>query len=288
MKEKCQWCIKHAETLNFWGNLSISSFLMFCAIFSNSRALFADAIHTCADVILALFLVFSVKYSNAPADKEHPYGHGKLEFISSLICGISIFTVGIIISTTSILAILRGELLIPKLIAVPAVIISIAGNELLFRYLICAGEKGKSPALISAAWENRADVYSSIAAFIGITGAMLGFPIMDPIAAIIIGIIIIRIAISVLRDAIKGIMETSLDSQATATLKNMVAGFEAVKGIDIIHARKAGRKILIEIEILVDPLLTINEGKLLTEKIKTKIEKKFLNVEQVLIHLKPA
>ncbi|KPA17998.1 magnetosomen protein MamB, greigite-specific, partial [Candidatus Magnetomorum sp. HK-1] len=229
---ECYWCADNVGRIALWGNIGLFVLKLFCGIAGNSKALVADAVHSGADVLTAAIVMICLHISKSPPDEDHPYGHGNTEYIASLFIGISLFSVVVLIIYTSIQDILSGVSQHPDTIALAGLIISIAGNELMFRHSFCCGIRFKSPAMIANAWENRADVYSSIAALIGVIGAMVGIPVMDSVGAILVALLIGNTAIVMVKDSWNGIMDHSLADAIEENIKQEAMKHQDVKDID--------------------------------------------------------
>jgi len=224
--KQCYWCAKHVGRVNLWANIGLLIVKLFGGIFGCSQALIADAVHSLNDVIIAILLIVGLKISSAPPDDDHHWGHGNIEFVVSAIIGTLLVCTAITITIVSMTSILRGDIYNPGILAVWAAAISVVANEIMFRHSLCAGEQMDSPAMIANAWENRADVYSSLAVLAGVFGARSGFAVLDPLAAIIVGIMIAKNGLKTLVSSVKGITDSSFDNktmlcQVTALSKKM-------------------------------------------------------------------
>jgi len=171
--------------MNFWANLGLCIVKLLGGILGGSQALIADAVHSLSDVIIAILVIVGLKVSSVPPDDDHHWGHGNIEFIVSAIIGTLLVCTAITITIVSLATIIRGDIYNPSILAVWAAAISVVANEIMFRHSLCVGLQMDSPAMIANAWENRSDVYSSLAVLVGVFGARMGFVVLDPIAAII-------------------------------------------------------------------------------------------------------
>ena len=190
--KKCYWCAEHVGSINLWVNFGLLIIKLIGGVLGRSQALIADALHSVSDIIIALLLMLGLKVSGAPPDKDHHWGHGNIEFIvSAIIGGLLLFT-AITIIVTALISIFEGAMSQPSILAVWAAAIAVVANEILSRHSLCIGKQMASPAMLANAWENKADVYSSFAALIGVFGANLGFAFLDPTAAIVVGFMIAR------------------------------------------------------------------------------------------------
>ncbi len=275
---ECHWCAENVGRIALWGNLGLFGVKLFCGIVGQSRALVADAVHSGVDVLTAAIVMICLRVSKKPPDEEHPYGHGQVEYISSLFIGFSLIGVVVLILYHSLRDLLIGISSQPDIIALLGVIISIIGNELMFRHSYCCGTRFGSPAMIANAWENRADVYSSIAAFVGVVGAELGFLFMDRVGAILVAILIARSAILMLRDAWHGILDHSLDKSIENIIREETTADPDVRGIVSLKTRAIGQHLTVDMKLGVSPEMTLREGHAIANRVKEKLVKKIDNV----------
>lgn len=286
--KECEWCAEHVGPLNFWGNFVLLLVKATCGIMGHSRALLADAIHSFSDVVTGGFVWISLKITKKSSDERYPYGYGHIEFIAAAIVGIFLIFAAISIWYTSIVALIKGILPKPEIITILACLISIGGNELLSRYSLCIGKEAGSPVMIATARENRADSMSSTAALVGIIGARLGFRFLDPVAAIVVGSLIFYLAIKMIYDSVNGLMDSSLEKKQMEKIRNLASSIKGTKAISSLKARKSGQKIWIDLEILIDPQITVNQTKVITEKIKESILRNLDRVGNIVVRFRPA
>ena len=169
--KQCYKCAKHAGALNIWANAGLFVIKLLGGIFGQSQALIADAVHSVGDVIVAVLVMVTLKVSAAPPDEDHRWGHGNIEFIVSLIIGVMLICAAVPITVVSLTSIAEGLVYETGIMAVWAATISVVANEIISRHSFCVGKQMDSPVLIANARENEADVYSSVAALIGVFGA---------------------------------------------------------------------------------------------------------------------
>ena len=283
--KKCYWCAEQVGNLNLWANTGLFFVKLAGGVFGHSQALIADALHSTSDIIVSLLLIAGLKITGAPPDDDHPWGHGHIEFIVAAVIGMLLLFAGTMIAVMAVVSIFDGYVSQPGVLAVWAALISIVANEITFRHSLCIGNQMESPAMIANAWENKADCYSSIAAFIGVFGARLGYSFLDPVAAIVVGFYICKSALSTLISAINGITDASVDSGNIAKIKQIIAHDESVKNVVSLRARKIGQKIWVDLEALFDPDKTVGEVKKAIEHLTGIIMDKMDNVGGV--HIVP-
>ena len=206
-----QAIIKKLSRVGILGNVLLSAFKLFAGIFGKSGAMVSDAVHSLSDVFATLIATVGVRLSQRQEDTEHPYGHERLESMASLILGVILAGTGLGIGYSGIRKIFfeRAALETPTLLPLIAAAVSILVKEGMYRYTMYYARKMNSAAFKADAWHHRSDALSSVGSFIGIGMARLGFPIMDPIASLIICVLILKVACDIIRDAVAQMLDTS-------------------------------------------------------------------------------
>jgi len=282
--KECYWCAKHVGGVNFWANLGLLIIKLLGGIFGGSQALIADAVHSLSDVIVAILVIVGLKVSSAPPDDDHHWGHGNIEFIVSAIIGVLLVCTAITITIVSLLSIIQGDIYNPGILAVWAAAISVIANEIMFRHSLCAGEQMDSPAMIANAWENRSDVYSSLAVLVGVFGARIGFTVLDPIAAIIVGIMIAKNGLKTLISGVKGITDRSFDNKAMLSqVRKLVLKEDGIVNVSNLRARKTGQKVWIDLEAIFKPEMKVAEVKKIIDSVRKNVIDKFERIGDVVI-----
>ncbi|MFK2824487.1 cation diffusion facilitator family transporter [Bacillus sp. B190/17] len=282
-----------AAMIGVVGNIALAVLKWVCGIVGNSRALIADAAHSASDVAGSLAVWIGLKAAKRPPDEDHPYGHGKAESIAAIIVAVLLVLVGIEIGISSVKAFFHS-IEPPKAIAIYAVIFSILVKEAMFRYKYRLGKKLKSDALIANAYEHRSDVYSSIAALVGIGAAMLGGKLGidwliygDPVAGLLVSLLVLKIAWNIGRESIHNTLDHVLHEEDTESFKEKIFSVPEVKKINSLYAREHGHYVIIDLKIAVDPLITVEEGHQVGKKVKQKLLE-LENVQDAFIHINPA
>ena len=281
--KQCHWCAKHVGALNLFGNILLLVIKLLGGIVGRSQALIADAVHSLSDVMVSLMLLVSLKVSSVPPDDDHHWGHGNVEYIASTIIGVLLICAAIMITMSALFTIISGNMEDPSIVAVWAAFISVITNEILFRQGICVGEQMDSPVMIANAREKRSDAYSSVAALIGVFGARMGFEILDPIAAIVVGFMIARFGLDTLLEGVKGISDRSFDKKTLASVKRLVLKEEGIKDIGRLRARQVGQKNWIDLEAKFDPEMKVSEVKSITDSLRKNIMGRFDGIADVVI-----
>lgn len=282
--------IRNISLVSIIGNALLSGFKLIAGIWGNSGAMISDAVHSMSDVLTTFIAFIGVKISMKKADKKHPYGHERMECVASLILGGILFIVGLKIGQSGLEKIIAGNyqnLTIPSTIALIAALISIITKEGMYWYTIHYARILNSSAFIADAWHHRSDALSSVGSLIGIGGAMLGYPIMDAIASVVICLFILKVAYDITADAINKMLDTSCDENYEKKLKAFISLQPNVERIDSLSTRLFGSKVYIDLEIAVIGEKTLNEAHDVAENVHLNVEKEFPDVKHIMIHVNP-
>lgn len=273
-------------------NISLSLFKLLAGIIAHSGAMISDAIHSASDVLSTAIVIIGVRMANKTSDHDHQYGHERLECVSSIILSGLLLATGIGIGISGIQNILAGSLgenlAIPGMLALIAAVLSLVVKEWMFWYTRAAAKKINSGALMADAWHHRSDALSSIGAFVGIFGARLGYPILDPIASVIICLFIIKASVDIFKDAIDKMVDHSCDDATEKKMSQVIAEISGVDRIDLIRTRLFGSKVYVDIEIAVDGELSLNKAHAIAETVHLSIENTFPNVKHCMVHVNPS
>ena len=271
-------------------NVLLSLFKLFAGIFANSNAMISDAIHSASDVFSTIVVIIGVRLSSRDSDREHPYGHERMECVAAIILSIVLFITGLGIGIQALQDILNGNyetLQMPGILALIAAIVSIIAKEAMYWYTRHYAKQIDSAALMADAWHHRSDAFSSIGALIGIAGSRMGFPIMDSIASLVIFVFIAKAAFDIFKDAMDKMVDHSCDENMEKAIYDCVISHEDVLGIDLLQSRIFGNKIYVDLEIELDASYTLEKAHRIAEDIHEDIEKNFPKVKHVMIHVNP-
>lgn len=283
--------IRNLSLVSAIGNAILSGFKMFAGIVGNSGAMISDAIHSFSDVLTTLIAWIGVKVSKRDADSSHPYGHERLECVASLILGLVLMATGIGVGKVGVENIISGSyetLAIPSAIALVAAIVSIIGKEAMYWYTRYNAKLINSAAFLADAWHHRSDAFSSIGSLIGIGGAMLGFPVMDSVASVVICIFIVKVAYDISKDALVKMLDTSCGEDYEKKLMEDILAQENVLGVDMLRSRMFGNKVYIDLEISVDGNKSLWEAHEVAERVHKNVEQRFSDVKHIMIHVNPS
>lgn len=276
--------------VSIFGNIILSLLKLAAGIVAGSGAMISDAVHSASDVFSSIIVIVGVRLSAKTSDKEHPYGHERMECVAAIILAVVLLVTGIFIADSTIGALISGEAAkaeIPGIIALVAAIVSIISKEAMFWYTRYYAKKLDSGAVMADAWHHRSDALSSVGALIGIAGARMGFKVLEPIASLVICVFIFKAAYDIFKDAVDKMVDHSCDDGTEQELRECAASCEGVRGVDLLHTRIFGNKIYVDIEIRADGEKTLTEGHEIAEKVHTEIEKKFPKVKHIMVHVNP-
>lgn len=272
-------------------NVLLSVFKLFAGIFAHSNAMISDAIHSASDVFSTIIVIIGVKLASKESDKEHPYGHERLECVAAIVLSIVLLYTGIKIGSQAVKDIIGGNyqsLQKPGVLALVAAVVSIVTKEIMYWYTRHYAKKIDSSALMADAWHHRSDALSSVGALVGIGGAMMGFPVMDSIASIVIFVFIAKAAYDIFKDAMDKMVDHSCDDETEKEMRDFVLAQKEVLSVDLLHTRIFGNKIYVDVEIGVNGSYTLRQAHEIAEEVHEGIEKNFPKVKHVMVHVNPA
>lgn len=278
------------STITIIVNLVLSILKFLSGILANSGAMISDAVHSASDVFSTFIVIIGVNISNKKSDEKHQYGHERLECVAAIILAIILLATGIGIGLNGLNKIFNknyGKLLIPGLLALITSIVSIIIKEWMYWYTRAAAKRINSGALMADAWHHRSDALSSVGSFIGIFGARLGFPILDPMASVIICLFIGKAAFDIFKDSIEKLVDKSCNEEVVKLMRKVILEQEGVLGIDEIKTRMFGSKIYVDIEIAADGSITLVDSHDIAEAVHNAIEKEFSMVKHCMVHVNP-
>ena len=288
---------KEIYKLTLWGsfvNFLLLVFKFVAGFVGNSAAMIADAVHSLSDFITDIIVILFVRVSSMPKDENHHYGHGKYETLATAIIGVVLFAVGVGILVNAVEAIIDffhgKELAAPNIWALGAAAVSIIFKEALYQYTVYKGKNLNSNAVMANAWHHRSDALSSIGTLLGISGAMfLGekWRVLDPIAAFLVSIFILKVAIELTKASLEELLEKSLPKKTQEKILNIIHSFPEVKSPHNLRTRHIGSNIAIEFHIRMDGNLSLNEVHEITKRMENALKAEFGPLTHIGIHMEP-
>lgn len=283
--------IRKMSFVSVAGNTVLSAFKFFAGVTGNSGAMISDSIHSFSDVITTVIAWIGVKASKKDADSAHPYGHERVECIASLLLGIILLATGLGVGKVGVEHIVSGSyetLAVPSMIALVAAAVSIVSKEAMYWYTRYYAKLIHSSAFLADAWHHRSDAFSSIGSLIGIGGAMLGFPVMDSVASVVICLFIVKASYDILKDGVVKLLDTSCGETYDRKMEEYIAGQDGVVCVDSLRSRMFGNKVYIDLEIQVDGEKSLRDAHKVAQRIHDEVERAFPDVKHIMIHLNPA
>lgn len=271
-------------------NIILSLLKALAGIFAHSGAMISDAIHSASDVFSTIVVVIGVKISGKDSDKEHPYGHERMECVAAIILATILALTGVGIGWSALVKITEGnydQLAVPGTLALVAAVLSIVVKEAMFWYTRAGAKRIDSGALMADAWHHRSDALSSVGALIGIGGARLGYPILDPVASLVICFFIEKAALDIFMEAVDKMVDKACDEETEGQMRNCVMKQEGVLGVDLLLTRTFGNKIYVDIEISADGDKTLREAHAIAEAVHDSVEREFAKVKHIMVHVNP-
>lgn len=269
-------------------NLFLTAFKFLAGWLANSSAMISDAIHSASDVFSTFIVIAGDRIGRKKSDIDHQYGHERMECAAAIVLAVLLIITGINIGINGYKNLTDPkDLAIPGQLALIAAIVSIATKEWMFWYARGAAKKINSTSLMADAWHHRSDSLSSIGALIGIWGARLGYAYLDPLAAIIIALLIVKASIDIFRDAINKLVDKACDEETSQKIYDLIKAQEGVLRVDDIKTRLFGNHIYADIEIAADGNLTLRASHEIAERVHDEVEKNFPDILHCTVHVNP-
>lgn len=276
------------------GNVALMIFKLIAGILGHSSAMIADAVHSLSDFVTDIIVLVFVSVSAKPQDRSHDYGHGKFETIATFFIGLALVVAAVGIIVSGVLALIDwaggADLEAPGQLALWAALLSIAVKEVLYQYTAYKGKKLNSQAVVANAWHHRSDALSSIAAAIGIGGAILlgdRWTVLDPIASIVVGLFLVKVAAGLLRTSIGELTEGSLPEDTEREIEEIITSFPGVSEPHNLRTRRIGNRIAIEAHIRMDGSVSLLKAHDLTSQVERKLKERFGDDTHITLHMEP-
>jgi cation diffusion facilitator family transporter len=272
------------------GNLALSLFKLAAGILGHSSALISDAVHSASDIVSTVIVMIGMRVSAKAPDREHEYGHERLECIAALLLAVLLAATGLGIGYQGVMSILHASyrsVVMPGRLPLVAAAISILVKEIMFRYTRWAARRINSTSLMADAWHHRSDALSSVGSLLGVLGARLGYPICDPIASLIICLFIIKAAFDIFMDAVQKVTDTSGAPAVEEQMRQATLSVDGVARLDSLRTRQFGSKLYVDVEVSADGTLTLSQGHAIAEAVHDRLEHDFPEVKHCMVHMNP-
>lgn len=257
-------------------------------VIASSQALIADGIHSLSDLATDFLVLFAAKHAHREADDEHPYGHGRIETVATVVLGVSLVVVAIGISYDAVRRLMAPELLLhPGWMALLVAVISVLSKELIYQYTARAARRLRSKMLHANAWHSRSDAISSIIVVIGVVATMLGYPSFDALAAVAVALMVAKIGWDLLWQSLQELIDTALDPERVEAIRETIMAVDGVRTCHMLRTRHSGSDALVDVHIQVDPALSVSEGHQIGEAVRWRLIKTIDDVSDVTVHIDP-
>jgi len=287
-QQECEVCGRRATWLSAAQNFMLATLKAVVAYITGSRALFADAMHSGADIVCALMAAWGTRFGEKPVDKTHPYGYGKVEFIVGVFVGIIlIFVAGKILYGSLTVLFSQARITPPKILAFWVALLSVYSNFVISHYTMCAAKELNSPALKSVSIDNRSDAYSSIPVVICVLGSQFGLPQLDPLAAILVGLVIFKMGAGLVIENYRGLLDVSLKPEQIKGIREIITSLPQVEKINYLKTRQIGQKVWVDVEVCIKGEKTLKEANLVSGEIRSALMRKIHYISNVQVSLKP-
>ncbi|MFW2372499.1 MAG: cation diffusion facilitator family transporter [Gammaproteobacteria bacterium] len=282
---------KSMDKATWWGilvNLVLSVAKLIVGFIGHSQALIADGLHSLSDLISDGLVLYATHHSNVEADEDHPYGHARYETFATIALGVLLIAVALGIGFDAIHRMLdQSHLMVPATMTLWIAGLSILSKEALYHYTVHVARKVKSKMLEANAWHHRSDAVSSIVVFVGITGAIWGWPLLDSIAALIVAIMIARIGWELSHHSFQELVDTALEPETLENIKQHILAVDGVLELHMLRSRRMGHNALVDVHILVDSRVSVSEGHQISEAVAKGIINNFDEINDVTVHIDP-
>lgn len=281
---------KEGIVLSLWTlalNFLLGSLKLAAGLWGRSSAMVADAVHSYSDCASTVAVIAGLKMASKSADADHPYGHEKYELIFANILSILLGLTAVKIGYDALMVIAHGSYQVPGLAPLLAAVFSVAVKEVMYRLTLRKAKKIGSVAMEADAWHHRSDALSSVGAFVGILGARLGLPVLDPVTGLLVSILVLKVAIDLYRKSVSGLVDSSTDAETVARIQQLLADMDGIEEVNSLKTRVFGASAYADVTIKVDGALTVEEGHDIATLAHNKIEANLPKIKHIMVHIEP-
>ena len=269
-------------------NFALAVIKLIVGFIAQSQSLIADGIHSFSDLATDAMVIYAAKHSNKSADEDHPYGHARVETAYTVGLGLFLIAVAVGIIWDGGRRLLEPTLLLhPQPLALAVAVLSILANEGLYHYTMHTAKRVRSPLLRANAWHHRSDAISSVVVLIGISGALLGLDYLDAFASAGVALMIAKIGWDLAWNAIRELVDTGLEPERLAQVRESIAKVEGVKDFHMLRTRRMGGEALVDVHVQVNPRLSVSEGHQIGEYVRTHLTEGIDEISDVTVHIDP-
>lgn len=282
--DKCRTCGHRVPFITLTGNLGLGAIKCIAGVLSGSVGLTVDGFHSLTDGIGTVFVLTSLHIAGKPRDDSHPYGHGKVEFMASLAVFAVLIGVGVVFFVESMAILVEGRQTAPKMLGFLVAMVSVLANFVMFNFNLCAGKRLNSPALCANGYENLTDLFSSIPVGLGIVAAQFGFYFADPLAGVLVSILIVVNAGREWWHSLGNLMDRAAPAGTRKRIRAMAMSVDGVQGTDRIRTRRVGQNLWVDLDILVSPKSSVESASRIADEVRGLLLRKAVHVENVLVY----
>lgn len=281
---------KEGIVLSLWTlglNFLLGSLKLAAGLWGRSSAMVADAAHSYSDCASTVAVIAGLKMASKSADDDHPYGHEKYELIFANILSILLGLTAVKIGYDALMVIAHGSYQVPGLAPLLAAVLSVAVKEVMYRLTLRKAKKIGSVAMEADAWHHRSDALSSVGAFVGILGARLGLPVLDPVTGLLVSILVLKVAIDLYRKSVSGLVDSSTDAETVTRIQQLLADMDGIEEVSGLKTRVFGASAYADVTIKVDGAMTVEEGHDIATLAHNKIEANLPKIKHIMVHIEP-
>lgn len=281
---------KEGIVLSLWTlglNFLLGSLKLAAGLWGRSSAMVADAAHSYSDCASTVAVIAGLKMASKSADDDHPYGHEKYELIFANILSILLGLTAVKIGYDALMVIAHGSYQVPGLAPLLAAVFSVAVKEVMYRLTLRKAKKIGSVAMEADAWHHRSDALSSVGAFVGILGARLGLPVLDPLTGLLVSILVLKVAIDLYRKSVSGLVDSSTDAETVTRIQQLLADIDGIEEVNSLKTRVFGASAYADVTIKVDGAMTVEEGHDIATLAHNKIEANLPKIKHIMVHIEP-
>jgi cation diffusion facilitator family transporter len=287
MQNTRYWHAKKVTLIGAFVNALLGIIKLISGYLFHSHALVADGIHSFSDLLTDCMVLFASKYGSLDADASHPYGHQRIETAATLFLALLLIVAGFGISWDALNELIKSDNTLPNWLAVPVILISIFSNEILFHYTRYIGKLINSELITANAWHHRSDAASSLVVLVGLVGSIAGYIFLDAVAAVIVGLMIIKMGCTYGWTSVTELVDTAVDSVLLKQIEHIIKSTDGVQKIHQLRSRFMGGDVLIDVHILVSPKISVSEGHYIAQHVHNKLVEQIDSVKDVIVHVDP-
>ncbi|KTC90648.1 cation diffusion facilitator family transporter [Fluoribacter dumoffii] len=287
MQQDRYWQAKKVTILGAVSNALLGIIKLLGGYFFHSHALVADGVHSLSDLITDAMVLFASKYGSLDADASHPYGHQRIETAATLLLSLLLIVAGLGIAWDSLYDMIHSSYHMPNWLTLPIICISIMSNETLFHYTLHIGKRINSKLITANAWHHRSDAASSLVVLIGLIGSIAGYSYLDAAAAIIVGLMIVKMGWDYAWNSVKELVDTAVSPELLARIEEVIQNVDGVEKIHQLRSRSMGEDVLIDVHILVSPRISVSEGHYIAQHVHHALIAQIESVNDVIVHVDP-